>query len=58
MKNIIAALALILLAAGPTFAATPAARQLHEGRAGAFVPFSGGYSVNTETSREGIIHAN
>jgi hypothetical protein len=57
MKTIIAALALILLAAGPTFAATPAAWQLHEGRASAFVPFSGGYSVNTETSREGIIHA-
>jgi hypothetical protein len=33
MKTVIAALALILLAAGPTFAASPSAWQLHEGRA-------------------------
>jgi hypothetical protein len=33
--------------------------KLHEGRASAFVPFSGGYSVDTtDTSREGLVHAN
>lgn len=58
MKTIIAALAFILLAAGPTAAATSAAWQLHEGRASAFVPFSGDYYVNTETNREGMIHGN
>jgi hypothetical protein len=57
MKTLIAALALVLLAAGPTFAATPTAWQLHEGRASAFVPYSGGYSMGTDTSREGMIHA-
>jgi hypothetical protein len=60
MKVIIAALALILLAAGPTYAASPSAWQLHEGRASAFVPYSGGYSVDTDystTNREGQIHA-
>jgi hypothetical protein len=54
MKTIIAALALILLAAGPTFAAR------------AYVPQSGyvpqaGYDAGTgfsSTSREGLIHAN
>jgi hypothetical protein len=55
MKTMIAALALVLLAASPTFAATPTAWQLHEGRASAFAPFSGGA---TDTSREGLIHAN
>lgn len=54
MKTIIAALALVLLAAGPTFAA-PIAWQLQEGRASAFVP---GYSMGTDTSREGLVHAN
>jgi hypothetical protein len=57
MKTIIAALALVLLAVGPTFAAPPTAWQLHEGRASAYVPFSGGYSMGTDTSREGLIHA-
>jgi hypothetical protein len=56
MKAIIAALALLSLAAGPVFAATPTAWQLHEGRASAYVPFSGGYSIGTETRREGLIH--
>jgi hypothetical protein len=58
MKTLISVLALVLLAAGPTFAATPAAWQLHEGRVSAYVPFSGGYSMGTDTSREGQIHAN
>jgi hypothetical protein len=59
MKLIIAALALLLLAAGQTHAASPSAWQLHEGRAGTFVPYSGGYSVGTDystTRREGRIH--
>ena len=55
MKTIIAALALLSLAVGPVFAA-PFAWQLHEGRAGAFVP---GYSMDFgSTSREGQIRAN
>jgi hypothetical protein len=60
MKTVIAAFALVLLAAGPTFAANPTAWQLRDGRASAFtLPFSGGYSVGTDstTSREGMIHA-
>ena len=57
MKTVIAALALPSLAAGPVFAASPTAWRLQEGRASAFVPFSGGYSL-TDTSREGMIHAN
>jgi hypothetical protein len=33
--------------------------KLHEGRASAFVPFSGGYSEDTtDTSRDGLVHAN
>ena len=61
MKTLIAALALVLLAAGQTFAASPTAWQLHDGRANGYVlPFSGGYSVGPDystTSREGLIHA-
>lgn len=60
MRTLIAALALVLLAAGPTLAATPTAWQLHEGRASAYVPFSGGYSMGpyySATSREGLVHA-
>lgn len=61
MKTMITALALVLLIAGPTFAATPTAWRLHDGRANTFVlPFSGGYSVGHDystTSREGLIHA-
>jgi hypothetical protein len=56
MKTMIAALALLALAAGPVFAATPTAWQLHEGRASAYVPFSGGYSMGTDMRREGVTH--
>jgi hypothetical protein len=52
----IVALALLSLAAGPVFAATLTAWQLHEGRASAYVPFAGGYSTGTDTRREGLIH--
>jgi hypothetical protein len=58
MKTLIAALALLSLAAGPVFAASPTAWQ---GRASAFVPFSGGHFVAPDysaTSREGLIRAN
>jgi hypothetical protein len=55
MKTMIAALALLSLAAGPVFAANPAVRQLHEGRVSVFAPLSLG---TTDTSREGLIHAN
>jgi hypothetical protein len=61
MKTLIAALALLSLAAGPVFAASPTAWQLQEGRASAFVPFSGGHSMAPDysaTSREGLIRAN
>jgi len=62
MKTMIAALALVLFAAGPTFAATPTAWQLRDGPGNAFVlPFSGGHSVGHDystTTREGLIHAN
>jgi hypothetical protein len=57
MKAMIAALALVLLAAGPTFAAGSHTRHLQEGRASAYVPQFGSYGV-TDTSREGMIHAN
>jgi len=57
MKTMIAALALALLAAGPTFAASPGAWQLHESRASTFVPFSGGLSQGADTSRESLIRA-
>jgi hypothetical protein len=53
MKTIIAALALVLLAAGPTFAASPSAWQLHEGRASTFVPSP----AACPTSRESQIRA-
>jgi hypothetical protein len=60
MKTTIAALALILLAAGPTFASN--GRHLHEGRNSAYVPQSGFYGTTfygiTDTTREGMIHAN
>jgi hypothetical protein len=61
MKTIIAAMALVLLAPGPTFAASPTALQIRDGRANAFVlPFSGGYFVAPDystTSRETLIRA-
>jgi hypothetical protein len=58
MKTLIAALALLSLAAGPVFAAGPDL-QLHDGRTGIHVPYSGGlFGGSTETSREGLIHAN
>jgi hypothetical protein len=60
MKTMIAALALILLAASPTFAANPSPWQLHDGTSHTFVPFSDGNSVgpdNSTTSREGLIRA-
>ena len=56
MKTLIAALALLSLAGGSVFAATPTAWNLHEGHASAYVPFSGGYSVSTDTRREELIH--
>lgn len=58
MKTMIAALALVVLAVSPTFAASPSAWRLHEGRASTFVPFSGGLSQGADTSRESLIHAN
>jgi hypothetical protein len=57
MKTIIAALTLVLLAASPTLAASASAWQLHEGRASAYVPYSGGYSGGTDTSREGLVRS-
>ena len=56
MKTIIAALALVLLASGPTFAAGAHTKHLYEGRASAYVPQYGSYGV-ADTSREGLIHA-
>jgi hypothetical protein len=56
MKAVIAALALVLLAAGPTFAAGSHTRHLHEGRASAYVPQFASYG-GADTSREGMIHA-
>jgi hypothetical protein len=50
MKTMIAALELVSLAASPTFAASPPAWELHEGRANAYVPYSGGYSGGLDTS--------
>lgn len=58
MKTLIAALALLSLAAGPVFAASPTAWQLRDGRTNAYVPFFGGYSMGTDTSREGLVRAN
>jgi hypothetical protein len=49
-------LALVLLAAGPTFAAGSDARHLQEVRASAFVAQSGDYGSG-DTSREGLVHA-
>jgi hypothetical protein len=58
MKTMISALALVLLAGGPTFAASPSAWQLHEGHPNVYVPYSGGYSGGVgSTSREGLSHA-
>jgi len=54
MKTLIAALALVLLATGQTFAA-PLAWQIDDGRVSAFAP---GYSIDTDTNREGLIRAN
>jgi hypothetical protein len=53
MKTMSAALAVVLLAAGPTFAASPSLWQLHEGHTGIYVPYGGPGS----TSREGLSHA-
>lgn len=61
MKAMIAASAFVLLMVGSTFAASPSAWLLHEGRAGNFVPFFGGYSVGPDplpTGREGLIRSN
>jgi hypothetical protein len=57
MKAIITALALVLFAAGPTFAAGSHTRHLQEGRASAYVP-QYGYVGYTDTGREAMIHAN
>jgi hypothetical protein len=57
MKTMVAALSLVLLAAGPTFAAGPFAWQIQEGRASTYVPYSGGFSIGTDTSREGSVRA-
>jgi len=43
MKTVITALAFVLFATGPTFAASLLARHLREGRACAYVPQSSGY---------------
>lgn len=59
MKTIIAALALVLLVAGPTFAASSHARhQLKEGRSSVSVPQSSDYygSGYSPSSREQMIH--
>jgi hypothetical protein len=62
MKTVIAALALVLIAAGPTFAASSHARHLYEGRSSAYVPQSSyfyyGGSDYGPSSREQMIHAN
>jgi hypothetical protein len=58
MKKMIAALALVLLAAGPTLAAGSHTRHLKEGRASAYYVPRSGYIGITDTSREGMIHAN
>jgi hypothetical protein len=57
MKAIITALALVLFAAGPTFAAGSHTRHLQEGRVSAYVP-QYGYVGFTDTGREAMIHAN
>jgi hypothetical protein len=54
MKTMIAALAIVFLAAGPTFAAGSHTRHLQEGRASAYVPQFASYA---DTSREGMVHA-
>ena len=72
MKTMIAALALVLLASGPTFAASSHTRHLRQGRdfyvpqyGYSYVPQStldawagiaGGTNYST-TSREGLVHA-
>jgi hypothetical protein len=61
MKTVIAALALVLVAAGPTFAASSHAEHFREGRSGAYVPQSSYYyggSDYSPSSREQMIHAN
>jgi hypothetical protein len=62
MKTIIAALALVVVAASPTFATTSHARHLYEGRSSAYVPQSSYYyyggSDYSPSSREQMIHAN
>jgi hypothetical protein len=61
MKRVITALALVLLASGPTFAASSHAKHVQEGRASAYVPQSSGYyggSDYSPSSREEMIHAN
>jgi hypothetical protein len=58
MKAIIAALALVLFAVGPTFAAGSHTRHLQEGRYSAYVWQSGYYVGFTDTGREAMIHAN
>lgn len=56
MKTMIAALAIVFLAAGPTFAAGSHTRHLQEGRASAYVPQFASYG-GADTSREGMIRA-
>ena len=61
MKTMIAALALVLLAAGPTFAAGSHTRHHEERRdfyvpQSSYVPQSGLYGT-ADTSREGLIRA-
>ena len=56
MKTMIAALALVFLAGGPTFAAGSHTRHLQEGRTSAYVPQFASYGV-ADTSREGMVHA-
>jgi hypothetical protein len=55
-----AALALILLAVRPTFAANLSPWRLHDGSVDTLVPFPGGYSAGPDystTTREGLIRA-
>jgi hypothetical protein len=56
MKTLIAALALLSLAAGPVFAASPAL-QLNRGPANAFVYTPGVHPNLWTTSREGLVEA-
>jgi hypothetical protein len=62
MKTVIVTLALVLLAEGPTFAASSHSKRFQEGRnfyvpQSTYVPQSGQFS-GADTSRESLIRAN